>query len=254
VTLLHIGFLDIGVWDVIDIALVTILFYYLMMLLRGTRATQMVFGIVALACVYLVASWIRLNAIVWLISLIWKVGVIALVIVFQPELRGALAKIGTAGVSGFTGRKRKSLYTVEEVTRAAVELSRKGLGALMAIEQEVGLRNYIETGKSLSCRVNAEVLISLFYTNAPLHDGAVIIRMETIVAAGCAFPLTQDTAYDHLIGMRHRAAVGLSSETDAVVIVVSEETGSISIAYNGDLNTNIPKERLQIVLESMLKG
>ncbi len=253
-TLFRIGFLDVGMWDMLDIALVSILFYYLMLLLRGTRATQMVFGIVALVCVYLFASWVRLNAIVWLISLIWKVGVIALVIVFQPELRGALAKIGTYGVTGLTGRKRKSLYTVEEVTRTAIELSRKGMGGLIAIEQEVGLRNYIETGKSLLCRVNAELLISLFFTNAPLHDGAVIIRMETIVAAGCALPLTQDTAYDHLIGMRHRAAVGLSCETDAVVVVVSEETGAISIAYNRELHSNIPKERLQIALESMLKG
>ena len=252
-TIARVGFLNIQIWDVLDIAIVSVLFYYLMALLKGTRATHMVIGIVALVIMYLLASWVHLNAVVWLISLIWKVGVIALVIVFQPELRGALAKIGTYGISGIFSRKHKSIETVEEVAKAAIELSKRGFGGLIVIEQKVGLKNFIETGKPLASRVNADILVSLFYTNAPLHDGAVIIRGENIVAAGCALPLTQNPAYDYLIGMRHRAAVGISSESDAITVVVSEETGNISIAHSSHLRSNIPHEKLQEMLTELVR-
>lgn len=250
--MINIGFLTIQFWDVLDIGLVAILFYYIMMLLRGTRATQIILGIVSLGVIYLLATWTNLSTIAWLIAIVWKVGVIALVIVFQPELRGALAKIGAYGISGIFNRKRDMLHMAEEIATAAVELSKKGFGGLMVIEREVGLRSYIETGKALLCRINSDILVSIFYPNAPLHDGAVIIRDENIVAAGCALPLTQDPAYDYLIGMRHRAAVGISSESDSIVVVVSEETGSISICKNSVLHSDIPHEKVHVILSEMI--
>jgi diadenylate cyclase len=253
-TLAKIGFLNIQMSDMVDIALVSVLFYYLILLFSGTRATQMVLGIVAIVMVYLLATWAQLNTIVWLMSLVWKVGIIALVIVFQPELRGGLTKIGTYGLTGVFSWRHKSLRSAEEVSKAAIELSKRGFGGLIVIEREVGLTNYIETGKNLMCAVNSELLISIFYPNAPMHDGAVIIRGETIVAAGCALPLTQNPSYDYLLGMRHRAAVGISSESDAITVVVSEETGSISIASNSHLRPNIPAEKLQDVLEESINS
>lgn len=249
-----IGFLDIQIWDLLDVALVSVVLYYIMSLLRGTRAIQMVVGIVSLVMLYFLASWAQLNTVVWLISMVGQVGILTLVIVFQPELRGGLAKIGTYGLSGIFHRQRRNLYTLEEIVKASIDLSNRGLGGLMVIEQEVGLKNYIETGKPLTSKVNADLLVSIFFSNAPLHDGAVIIRGDSIVAAGCALPLTQNPAYDYLIGMRHRAAVGISFESDAITVVISEETGNISVTRNGQLRSNIPQENLHAVLMEMLKA
>ncbi len=249
-----IGFLSIQLSDIIDIFLIALLFYYLMVLLRGTRAIHMTLGIVSLMVMYIIASWIHLNTVVWLISIIGKVGVISLVVIFQPELRGALARIGTYGIVGIFSHKQKNIESMEEISKAAIELSNRGFGGLIVIEKNVGLKIFIETGKLLTSKVNSDILVSLFFTNAPLHDGAVIIRGDNIIAAGCTLPLTNNKAYDYLIGMRHRAAVGISSESDAITVVVSEETGNISIAHNSHLRSNIPPDKLNEMLVELMKA
>jgi diadenylate cyclase len=176
---------------------------------------------------------------------LFPLSVLALVIIFQPELRRGLARLGQFGVYQEDGG------IIEEISRSAGYLSEKKVGALIAIEREVGLKNYIESGVSIDGKVTKELLISIFSTKAPLHDGAVIIQQGRIVAAGCLLPLTQEANISKSLGTRHRAAIGLSEETDAVCVVASEETGSMSISMGGKLMHNLSEENLMKYLKEI---
>jgi diadenylate cyclase len=233
--------------DAIDILIVSFLLYKLFTLMRGTRAVQMFFGLIVLFVLSVVARWANLMALNWIISSLKTVWVIAFVIIFQPELRRALASLGQH-------RFLSRLFTVEEtgflpeIIRSTSRLAEKGIGALIVLEKDMGLKNYIETGTKIDARLTSELLETIFSPTSPLHDGAVIIQNDRVAAAGCILPLTQDQRLSASLGTRHRAAIGLTEETDAIVIVVSEETQTISYAQTGKLNRKIDINTLRAEL------
>ena len=244
-------FLHPTVSDVIDIAVVAFIVYKLFTLVRGTRALQMMMGFVVLVFAAYAAQLLQLEALNRIFQAGQLVWVIAILIVFQPELRTALARIGRTPVLKFFVKVEES-PVVAEVVKAASQLSEEKRGAIIAIQREVGLMEYVESGKPLHAEVSSELLATIFAPYTPLHDGAVIIEGNNIVAAACILPLTQFPVYDAGIGTRHRAAIGLSEETDAVVVVVSEETGNISLAVGGRLEKNLSPEQLTGRLETLL--
>jgi diadenylate cyclase len=205
-----------------------------LLLIHRTRAMQVLGGIVVLAVAYGIAYLLQLSMIVYLLTLIFGYGAIALLVVFAPELRAALAQIGRSPMSRIFGRMAQS-EIAEEIGEAVERLSRSGIGAIVAIEREVSLDEYISSGSTMQAKVSADLLATIFTPYSPLHDGAVIIRGDTIVGAGCILPLSQASLTDRSLGTRHRAALGLSEETDAIVVVVSEETATITVAVNGRL-------------------
>ena len=244
------GVIDVRIADILDIFLITIILYYVFLLFRGTRAVQMFFGGALLLIVWILAQWWELHTLVWLLSNLATLGIIAIVILFQPEIRGALTRIGQAA-SQLNFRTmffhQSGLDAVTEAISTAVQdLSKNQFGALIVLEKRVGLRNYADTGEILNARISARLLRSLFFPNSALHDGAVILNSRRVVAAGCILPLPSLTSeQDSGLGMRHRAAKALASECDAMVIVVSEETGYISIAYRTTLRRKLSPQELE---------
>lgn len=224
--------------DILDILIVAFLFYRTFLLIRGTRATQMFIGLFLLIILSFLAQWLNLNALNWILSSLKTVWVIAFVILFQPELRKALAQLGQNRVLGMFLKVEES-GIVSEVVKACHQLTQRGLGAIIVIEQDVGLKNYIETGTPLDARVSSELLVTIFTPPSPLHDGAVVLEKHRIVAAGCILPLSQNPRLGRSLGTRHRAGLGLSEETDAITIIVSEETGMISLARGGKLKRKL---------------
>ncbi|HUH13480.1 MAG TPA: diadenylate cyclase CdaA [Longimicrobiales bacterium] len=233
--------------DLIQILLVAAGFSYVLRLLARTRAMQMLFGVVLLAAFYFFARLLNLDLIRYMLETVFQYGAIAALIVFQPELRSALARLGQSRMIRFFNRMEETAV-VEEVASASDRLARGKIGAIIAVEREVGLEEYVETGTSLQAKVSAEILLSIFSPYGPLHDGAVLIAGDTIIAAGVVLPLTQFPVTDKSLGTRHRAALGLSEETDALVVVVSEETAQISLAQRGRLERDVTLERLRSAL------
>lgn len=224
--------------DVIDILIVSLLLYRLFSLMRGTRAVHMFFGLIVLFILSVIAQWFNLIAINWLVSSLRTVWVIAFVIIFQPELRRALAMLGQNRILGrFVSDTGSGV--IPEIVRSVSHLAEKQIGALIVLEKDMGLKNYIETGTPVDARVSSELLETIFTPPSPLHDGAVIIQNDRVVAAGCILPLTQDQRLAPALGTRHRAAMGLSEESDAITIVVSEETGTVAYAQDGKLHRKI---------------
>ncbi|MDH4222057.1 MAG: diadenylate cyclase CdaA [candidate division Zixibacteria bacterium] len=251
--LFHIGFLKFGIIDLIDVAIVAFLFYRFLILVKGTRSIQILFGVFVLILFSFVAFWFQLEGLKWMISNIATVGIIVLVIVFQPELRKALAQFGHNKLFRLFIRYEKQKI-LDELIKGSIKLSELKYGALIVLEREIGLKNFIETGKSLNAQLSSEMLLTLFTPYTPLHDGAAIIRGETIVAAACTLPLTQKREYDTLFGMRHKAGIGITEDSDAISLIVSEETGEISIASNGFLIRGVEKEKLREILIKILEG
>ena len=243
----YIRLLQIDLLDLFEITVVAVLIYRVLILWSGTRAFQMLFGLVLLVAVYATAGWFRLSLIESILSQAFTYGAFALIVVFHPELRSALARIGrTRVLSALTRLEERSQAVADEIAKAAAELSRAGTGAIIAIERELSLEEYIEkTGTRLRADVSASLLVSLFTPRSPLHDGAVIVRGGEIVAAGVHLPLTQYPLSDKTLGTRHRATLGLSEETDAYVVVVSEETRAISLARRGVLRRNLAPAQLR---------
>lgn len=245
----------IGARDVIDVVLVSTLIYYGARLLRRTRAASLVNGLVVVLLVLLLSTWLpTLN---WLLSKLAFIGVLALVVIFGPELRLALERLGRGGLfGGALGRMgaQRQQFLINEVVDAAYRLAEQGYGGLIVLERESGLMDIIRTGKTINSRLSVELLLTIFYPGTPLHDGAVVIREETIVAAACALPHSESPGLSTSTGMRHRAALGLTERTDAVCVVVSEETGAVSIAVNGALSPRIEHpqltERLMALFEA----
>ncbi|MBQ4159316.1 MAG: diadenylate cyclase CdaA [Clostridia bacterium] len=235
--------------DIIDIAIVAVIVYWALRLIRETRAAQLVKGILVLVALYQVSSWLGFNTLQYILQNTLQLGLIALLIVFQPELRRALEQIGHGAwgkIFGFTSRQNTDTEDLaEQISLAADSLSKNKIGALICIERITKLGDIAAGGTSLSATVTAELLVNIFVPNTPLHDGAVIIGDNKILAAACVLPLTAKSDLSKELGTRHRAAIGLSENSDAVVVVVSEETGKISIALNGDLTRNLTKETLR---------
>ena len=246
--LFNIGFLSIGIIDLLDILLVTFVFYQVYRMMRGTRATQMFAGLLLLLVAGSLAYLMGMSGVSWLIQSIGAVWAVAFVILFQPELRRALTRIGELGFMR-TFFKTGSEKVISEVTRAAMELSRRRFGGLIVFQRTTGIRGVVETGVSLQAEVTWDLLVSIFFPRSPLHDGAVIISEGTIIAARCILPLAADRRIESTLGTRHRAAFGITEEIDAIALVVSEETGSISLVKGGkfvnrDLDENTLKSEL----------
>lgn len=238
--------------DLIDVLIVSFIIYQVLRLTRGTRSAQIIIGLLLLTGIAFVSYWFQLEGLAWLFSALTTFGIIVLVVVFQPELRSALASIGQNRlIRMFVTLEQKKVLV--EVTRAVLRLSELGYGGLIVIERRTGLRNFSETGKEVKADLSSELLVTLFTPYTPLHDGAVIVSGEKIEAAAASLPLTTNQRYRKLFGMRHKAAVGVSEVSDAVVVVVSEETNQISVAHNGLLEINIPKAEFRSRLADYLK-
>ena len=234
--------------DVVQILLVAAVLYRILLLVQRTRALQMLLGLVLLTSIYLAAVLFRFDLIRYLLAQLFQYGAIAALVVFQPELRSALARLGQSRMMRVFSRMEES-QVVDEVVEAVERLSRSKTGAIIALEQNVGLDEYAQTGSLVEARVSAEMLATIFTPYSPLHDGAVLISGDQIRCAGAILPLTQYSLSDRSLGTRHRAAIGLSEETDAVVVVVSEETARVSVAHRGRLERDVSPERLREILE-----
>jgi diadenylate cyclase len=240
----------ISFWrPVIEILFIWVLIYSVIRFFQGTRAMQVLLGLVMLVVIFLAAKFFELNSIIWVLSKVFAMGVVAFLIIFQPEMRRVLARIGTTMSSGFLSKGGM----LDEVIRACDHMARHQTGALIALERDVGLKNYIESGMMIDAKVSAELLLSIFDPHTPTHDGAVIITGDRIASCGSLFPLTQMTDLPTSVGTRHRAAIGLTEENDAVCIVVSEETGNISVSVFGKLTKALDPEDLKQILEGLLK-
>ncbi|MEE9132801.1 MAG: diadenylate cyclase CdaA [Gemmatimonadota bacterium] len=244
----RISFLRPDLLDILQIAVVAYIFYRLLLLWAGTRAIQMLMGLIVLFAVYALAGILQLELIRYLLKIVFTYGALAAVVIFQPELRSALTKLGQNRFWRLFSRSEKTSEALEELAHATEALARKRIGAIIAVEREVGLEEYARKGTPIDAPVSTELLESIFTRYGPLHDGAVIVRGETMIAARCILPLTQFPVTDRSLGTRHRAAIGLSEETDALVIVVSEETGYVSLAQRGRLERRVSGERLREAL------
>jgi diadenylate cyclase len=241
-----------GVSDLVDIAATSLLVYYLLVLIRGTRAVPILLGIAVLAGLLGLANVFHLLVLATVLQFALLGTAVTLPIVFQPELRRLLEQLGRGGLIA-RREGADDAHTLEDavtvLARAALILSRNRVGALVAIEGATGLREFVESGTRLDARLSVELLLSIFTTLSPLHDGAAIVRGDEIEAAGCFLPLSENVLTESHLGTRHRAAIGLSEQTDAVVLVISEQTGAISIARTGKLSRELGDEtRLRSVL------
>lgn len=244
---------QIGIRDVIDISLVAYIVYRFLLLMRGTRGAQMTFGIVVLLMFYWVTRFYRLSAVQWLLTNLLTYIVFAVIVLYQNEIRRGLTGLGSTSMLGrhkrATGRE-----SFEEIILAATTLASKKIGALVVVERDIGLRNYAESGIALDAVLTYDLLVTIFSPNTPLHDGAVIVQQNRIIAAGCFLPLTLDPYLSKELGTRHRAAIGITEETDAVAVIVSEETGIISAAIGGKITRNLDGTALRTILETAMEG
>ena len=247
--------LNINWWrDSIDILIVAYLFYRLILIIRGTRAEQLIKGLLLLLLAMIASYQLELNTLNWLLRQMTLGVAIAIPIVFQPELRRALEQLGRGKLFQRTywdWNPQEFDHLLNELNKAIPVLVKKRIGALIIIERETGLKDWVETGIPVDGIVSAELLINIFFPRSPLHDGAVIIRGNQIVAAGCYLPLTDDPYLNKELGTRHRAGIGLSEHSDAVAIIVSEETGVISVAHNGILTRYLDEKKLRSVLTDL---
>lgn len=241
-------FLRPGWTDLLEILFVAFLLYRVLLILQRTRAMQIMLGVVLLASLYGVARLFDLILIRTLLEAAFQYGAIAILVVFQPELRAALARLGQSRMMQ-AFRRMEGSRVAEEIVEALDRLSRNRHGAIIAVEQEVGLGEYAETGSRVDAAVTSAMLTTIFQPNSPLHDGAVLVQGDIIRTAGAILPLTQTSVKDRSLGTRHRAALGLSEETDAIVLVVSEETAQISVALGGRLERDVNPDRLRTILE-----
>ena len=244
-----LGVLQQFTWtSLVDILLVALIFYGVFRLFQGTQAVPLLRGIMVIALVVSLAAS-RLTAFGWLIRNSLPMILVAIPVIFQPELRRALEHLGRSAPSlGRTNRESVAQEIIHEVIRAVETLSREHTGALIVLEGDTGLEEHVESGQRIDARVSARLLTTIFYPGTSLHDGAAVIRGDRVVAAGCVLPLTARTLSDSSLGTRHRAAVGITEQNDALVVVVSEETGIVSVARNGRIARRLDAQRLRKVL------
>ncbi len=239
--------------DLLDIAIVAYLFYKLSVLLRETRAGTLIKGIILVLIFAWLSNLLQLNTINYLLRNLMQFGIMALIVVFQPELRRTLEKVGKTNFATlFSGEKDDVEEIASEIAAAASAMSSRRIGALIVLEKDVKISDIVRTGTEIDAKVSSELLVNIFIPNTPLHDGAVIIREDRILAAGCILPLTQNETLSQEFGTRHRAALGLSESSDAAVIVVSEETGKISFTMNGNMSRNYTEDTLKKMITKVL--
>lgn len=238
--------------DIIDILIVAVIVYYIINIANETKAKQLLKGIVIIFVVFFASEWLKLNALNYILSATLQVGVFAIVVIFQPELRSILERMGRiklGKIIDFANDNDEEMENmINSVVKSACSMSKTRTGALIVLERETRLGEYISTGTMLDANVSSALLENIFVPNTPLHDGAVIIRGGKVITAGCLLPLTSNTNLSQELGTRHRAAIGLSEVTDAIIVVVSEETGKISIARDGSLTRNLSDESLKRAL------
>ena len=239
-------------WDILDILIVAVLIYEFLKLIRGTRAVQMALGSVLVLLLFYVSRLAPLQTVNWLIRNVLVYVGFAAIVIFQHDIRRALANLGRAPLFRYFTRAETVDDMIEEVVVAASMLASKRIGALIAVEREIGLRNYVESGIPLDAAVTYDLLVTIFQPGSPLHDGAAIIQGDRVAAAACFLPLSVNPRVSRDLGTRHRAALGLTEENDAVAIVVSEETGTISLVMGGDLERGLTAETLRARLQSLL--
>jgi len=238
--------------DVIDILLIAFVIYRLFILIRGTRAVQMLMGLAFFFIFYFFSLWAGFRSVSWVLENFWRISVIGIIILFQPEIRKALATVGQSPFfRGYSNVEQAQL--IDRLVRTVSALAEKRTGALIALERNVNLQNYVEVGTKIDALISKELIMTIFFLNSPLHDGAVIIQDGRISGAGAFLPLTLNPNLDQTLGTRHRAAIGLAEETDAVVIVVSEENAYISVAMEGKLEMNVDSIRLKYILKDVFE-
>jgi diadenylate cyclase len=241
----------ISVTSIIDIVLVAILIYQFLLLVRGTRAAPMLIGVVTLGLAFYFAQLGELRTLNWLLSTLLPYAMFALIVIFQSEIRHALANLGSRIALMRSTSSVADVY--DDIVLAANLFSQDQTGALIVIEREIGLRTYIESGVALDARLSYDLLATVFRPSAPLHDGAVIVQRDRIAAAACFLPLSMNPVLSTQLGTRHRAAIGITEETDAVAVIISEETGTISVAVAGSIERDLTVERLRERLGNLLR-
>jgi diadenylate cyclase len=242
----------VGWWDILDILIVSILIYEFLKLIRGTRAVQMAAGSLLIVGLFYVSRLLPLQTVNWMIRNMLAFVAFAAIVIFQSDIRRALAHFGQAPFFRYLNRQQAADETIEEIVVAATMLAGQKVGAIMAVEREIGLRNYIESGIPLDATLTYDLIVTIFHRGSPLHDGAVIIQESRVAAAACFLPLTVNPRVSRELGTRHRAAIGLTEECDAVAIVVSEETGAISLALDGSIERNLSPDALRGRLRSLV--
>ncbi len=249
-------FSTIGLRDIIDMVIIAIVFYKIFLLIQETRAEQLVKGLLVLLIATKLSEWLRLYTTNWILKNTVTLGMIALLIVFQPELRRALEYIGRSKFlkKSLTEIADEELeHKINEIVEAVTYMSRQKIGALIIIERETKIGEVIETGTAIKGDISSDLLINIFIPNTPLHDGAVIIRGDKIVAASCVLPLTENLNLSKELGTRHRAGIGITERSDAVALIVSEETGTISVAIEGKVSRYLDAKTMRTILKSIYK-
>jgi diadenylate cyclase len=240
-------------YDVLDIAMVSFLVYELLLLIRGTQAVQMALSGGFLIGLFFLSRWLHLETVNWLIRNLAGYVVFATIVLFQADIRRALTHFGRAPFFRYIERQEREEEAIEELVVAAGSLAARRIGAIIVIERQIGLRNYIEGGIPLDATVTYDLIASIFQPGSPLHDGAIIVQGDRIAAAACFLPLSVNPRLSKDLGTRHRAALGLTEENDAIAIVLSEETGSISLVLGGDIERGMTPERLRLRLRALLR-
>jgi len=250
VTLFRIGFLPVGIIDILDILLVTFILFQTYRIIYRTRALQMAIGLILIFIVSFIVQAFNLEAMTWIFQKLSTIWLLAFVILFQPELRRILTLIGQTRLVRFFYKEQTSAVA-EEIAQSAVQLSRRGYGALMVLARDTGVKTIMETGVQIQSLVSSSLIVSIFNPRSPLHDGAIIIQDDIIEAAQCILPLSKNPFLEHRWGTRHRAAIGMSEEFNAVIVVVSEETGTISVVENGEIVSGIGYDSLVDILSKI---
>ena len=242
----------VGWWDLLDIAVVSVLIYEFLKLIRGTRAVQMAAGSLLIVGLFYISRLAPLQTVNWMIRNMLVYVAFAAIVIFQSDIRRALAHFGQAPFFRYFYRQEAANETIEEIVVAATMLSSQRIGAIIAVEREIGLRNYIESGIPLDATLTYDLLVTIFHPGSPLHDGAVILQEDRIAAAACFLPLTVNPRVSRELGTRHRAAIGLTEEGDAVAVVVSEESGLISLALDGRIERGLTPDALRERMRSLV--
>jgi diadenylate cyclase len=255
-SMLEKSFSNMTVWSVMDILVVSFIFYKAYMLIKETRAEQLLKGIILIIALIPISYLLKLDMLYFILNKTLTIGVLSVIIIFQPEIRRALEHLGRSAFDDkhYVNDKEALIRTINEISVAVQNLSETKTGALIVMEQSTGLNELIGAGTLLDANVTSNLLENIFVVNTPLHDGATIIRNNRILVSGCVLPLTDNNTINKKLGTRHRAAIGLSEVSDALIIIVSEETGVISLAINGRITRGYDKERLKLILTKVIEN
>ena len=243
---------NLRLWDILDILFVAFIIYRIILLIKGTRAVQMLIGLVVVLGLYIISFRIGFFTLHWILNNFIASMILVIIVIFQDDIRRALMRVGRNPFMTSSGDKLEQVKMIEEVVRASMTLVEKKIGALIVFERKTGLSNYIEKGVLLDANVQKEMIVSIFLPNSPLHDGAIIVQEGRIAAAGCLLPLDTNIEISSTFGTRHRCALSLGNETDAVVVIISEERGVISLAGEGTMRLNLTEQALRDTLLKLL--